>query len=156
MLKTPSVNKWWNWFVPLNKPCHPILWSILDLNNDGQMTWANPAPSPEVNSWRGTHESWRGTTKLVLPNLDPSPSQLGGLGERCMLPQRGPSTILVRFCMKWKHFVQYDFAFINIYNIECQCRKWEKKTKYATYFLIHFFSTHEWCMPYIWIWSNFV
>ena len=40
-------------------------------------------------------------------NLHPSPTQLGGLGERCKLPQRGLTTILVHCRQKRKHLVLY-------------------------------------------------
>ena len=75
-------------------------------NDKWAMSSSQTTPSPEVKSWRGTYEKWRGTTKLVLPHLDPSPLQQGGLGEHCKLPQwglgRSPSRQRFWCIFEWK------------------------------------------------------
>ena len=65
-----------------------------------------PLPSPPLPSPPPPFPSPPPVPLHPLPLPSPSPEQLGGLGERCKLPQRGlgaepqPLTVLVHFRLK--------------------------------------------------------
>ena len=75
-----------------------------------------PFPSPSLSSPPPPL-----SPSLLLPSLPlPSPKQLGGLGERCKLPERGlgrsPSRqrFLVHFRPEWCHLVFRKFICIDV------------------------------------------